>query len=113
MKHDVILEREERKNRSNRVWLKRFIRIIVCLILVIMLVILAALLFYAVNLHHKPDLDELLARARLAKLPESIKNLQVETRPILDDEGRVAPNHGEMYVRFEAETNDIEKFINN
>jgi hypothetical protein len=114
MRPNVILEQDEQKKRANRKGLKRFIRIIVCLLLVTALVILAMLLFFAVNLHHKPDLDELLTRARLAKLPESIKNLQVETRPYIDDDiGRAAPNHGELFVRFEAEPYDIDNFINN
>ena len=82
--------------------------------MIIALVILTALLLFVFNLYHTPDLNELLARARLAKLPESIQNLQVETRPYIDDDtGRVASNHGELLVRFEAEPNDIENFINN
>ena len=113
MKPNVISEQDEQKNRSKRSGLKRFIRIIVCLLLVTALVILSVLLLYAVNLHHKPDLDELLIRAELAKLPESIKNLQVETRLYFDDDiGRIALNLGELLVRFEAEPNDIENFIN-
>jgi hypothetical protein len=106
--------RDEHKNKSGRTWLKRFIKAIVCLILIMVLAILAVLLLYAVNLHHKPDLNELLTRLKLAKFPESIRNLQVDMRPYMDDDlGRAAPNRGELLVRFEAEPNDIESFINN
>jgi hypothetical protein len=113
MKPDSTV-RDKQKNRSGRKWLKRFIKAIVCLILIMVLAILAVLLLYAVNLHHKPDLDELLIRFKLAKFPGSIRNLQVDMRPYIDDDtGRTMPNLGEMYVRFEAGPNDIESFINN
>jgi hypothetical protein len=71
------------------------------------------LFFYVVSIYHKPDLNDLLIRARLAKLPKSIKNLQVDTRPYMDNDSRAVPNTSEMLVRFEAEPNDIDKFINN
>jgi len=100
---------DEHKNKSGRKWLKRFIKAIVCLILIMVLAILAVLLL----LHHKPDLDELMIRFKLAKFPESIRNLQVDMRPYMDDDlGRAAPNRGELLVRFEAEPNEIESFIN-
>jgi len=111
---NVISNKDEQKDRNSRTDQKRFVRIIVCLLLVTALVILSVLLYVAVNLHHKADLDELLRRTELAKFPESIKNLQVETRPYFDDDtGRAAQNHGVLFVRFEAEQNDIENFINN
>jgi hypothetical protein len=110
-------EQYEQKNRSSKTLLKRFTKTIVCLILIMVLVILAVLLLYAVNLYnmqHMPNLNELLVRAKLAKFPESIRNLQVDMRPYMDDDlGRAAPNRGELLVRFEAEPNDIESFINN
>jgi hypothetical protein len=113
MKPDSTMQ-DEYKNKSGRKWLKRFIKAIVCLILIMVLAILAVLLLYAVNLHHKPDLDELLTRLKLAKFPESIRNLHVDMRPYMDDDiGRAAPNRGELLVRFEAGPNDIESFINN
>ena len=112
MKPDSTV-RDKQKNKSGRKWLKRFIKAIVCLILIMVLAILAVLLLYAVSLHHKPDLDELLIKAKLAKLPESIQNLKVETRPNMDDDGQPAPNTSEMYIKFEAEPNDINNFINN
>jgi hypothetical protein len=107
-------EQDQQKNISDRPDRKRFTRKKLYLIIVTALIILTPLLFYAVNVYHTPTLNELLTRARLAKFPESIKNLQVDMRPYMDDDlGRAAPNTGELLVRFEAEPNDIEHFINN
>jgi hypothetical protein len=110
MKPDSAAQ-DKQKNKSGRKWLKRFTKAIVGFILIMVLVILAVLLLYAVNLHHKPDPDELLIRANLAKLPKSIKNLQVDTRPSLDNDDRAVPNTGELFIRFEAKPNDIDNFI--
>lgn len=108
---------DKQKNRSSKTLLKRFTKTIVYLVLIMVLAILAVLLLYAVNLHHMqhmPDLNELLTGLKLAKFPESIRNLQVDMRPYMDDDlGRAQPNRGELLVRFEAEPNDIESFINN
>ena len=82
------------------------------MLLVPVLIILTVLFFYVVSVYHKPDLDELLIRAKLAKLPESVRNLQVDTLPNIV-RSRAVPNQSEMLVRFEAEPNDIDKFINN
>ncbi len=91
---------------------KRFTRKKLCFLLVAALVMLAALLFYAVNKYYTPDLNELLTRAKLAKLPESIKNLQVDTRPDMEND-RAVPKQGILFVRFQAEPNDIGNFIAN
>jgi hypothetical protein len=112
MEPDSISEQDEQKNGRDRPDQKRFTRKKLCLLLVTVLVILMALFFYAVNIYHTPDLNELLARAKLAKLPESIKNLQVDTRPLIV-ENRAIPNQSELSIRFEAEPNDIDNFINN
>ena len=107
MEPDVISEQDEKRDRSDR---KRFTKKKLCLILVPVLVILAVLLFFIVNIYHTPDLNELLARAKLAKFPETIKNLQVDTRPVLDnDPGE--PKHRNLFIRFQAEPNDIDNFI--
>lgn len=108
----MISEQDEQKNISNRTEIKRFIKKKVCILLVIAFVIITVLLFFVFNIYHKPGLYELLARAKLAKFPSSIKNLQVETRHDMND-GRPSPITSEMYVRFEAEPNDIDNFINN
>jgi hypothetical protein len=110
---DAISEQGQQKNIFNGTGRKRFTRKSLSLLLVPVFVISTALLFYVVNIYHTPDLNELLARAKLAKLPESIKNLQVDTRPNLDNDGRAVPNTSEMLVRFEAEPNDVDNFINN
>jgi hypothetical protein len=110
MKPNATLERNKQNSRTKRSGLKRFFRIIVCLLLVITLVILTALLFFAVNIFHTPDLNELLIRARLAKFPESIQNLQFETRPVMDnDPGE--PKQRYLFIRFQAEPNEIDNFI--
>jgi hypothetical protein len=111
MEPDSISEQDEQKNGRDRPDQKRFTRKKLCLLLVTVLVILMALFFYAVNIYHTPDLNELPARSKLAKLPESIKNLQVDTRPSLDNDDRAVPNTGELFIRFEAKPNDIDNFI--
>ena len=112
MKSDVISEPDERKNGCNRPDRKRFTRKKLYLLLIVTLVIITVLLFLAVNIFHTPDLSELLRRAKLAKFPESIQNLQFETRPIMDnDPGE--PEQRYLFIRFQAEPNDIDKFINN
>jgi len=105
-------EQDEQRNISDRPDRKRLTRKKLCLLLVPVFAILTVLLFYIINVYHMPDLNELLIRAKLAKLPESIKNLQAETRPYMDN-GRAVPNTGELFIRFEAEPNNIDKFINN
>jgi hypothetical protein len=68
------------------------------------------LLFFVFNIYHTPDLDELLRRAKLAKFPGSIQNLQVETRPVTDnDPGE--PGQRYLFIRFQAEPDDIDNFI--
>jgi len=111
MEPDVISVQDE-QNRPNKPDRKRFTRKNLCLLLVAALVILTVLLFLAVNIYHTPDYNELLTRAKLAKLPESVKNLQVDTRPFMS-KGREVPNQGELFIGFQAEPNDIDSFINN
>jgi hypothetical protein len=111
MKHNVISEQNEQNNGSNRHDRKQFSRKKLCWLLFIAFVIITVLLFFAANIYHKPDLNELLIRARLAKLPESIKNLQFETRPVMDnDPGE--PKARYLFILFQAESNDIDNFIN-
>ena len=111
MEPDVISEQDE-QNRSNGPGRKRFTRKNVYLIPAIALLILTALLFFVVNIYHEPGLDELLAWANLAKLPESIRNLQVDILPYME-RGREVPNRAELLLLFQAEPNDIENFITN
>ena len=112
MESDAISEQDEQRNISDRPDRKRFTRKKVFLFLVPVFVILTVLLFYIINLYHTPDLNELLARAKLAKLPESIQNLQVDTRPLIV-KNQAMTNQSELFVRFEAEPNYIDNFINN
>lgn len=111
MEPDAISEQDEQKNTSNRPGQKRFSRKKLYWLLVIAFVIITVMLFFAANIYHKPDLNELLTRAKLTKLPESIQNLQVDTRPSLDNDDQAVPNTGELFIRFEAEPNDIDNFI--
>jgi hypothetical protein len=113
MKPDVISEQEEQKNGYNRPAQKRFSRKKLCWLLVIAFVIITVLLFFVANIYHKPDLNELLIRAKLAKLPESVKNLRVETRdarPVKAND-RSEPKQCHLFIRFQAEPNDIDNFI--
>jgi hypothetical protein len=70
-----------------------------------------ALLFCILNERDAPDFNELLSRARLARLPASIMNLQVDIRPAIDD-GRMVPNEYWFFARFEAKPDDIDRFVN-
>jgi hypothetical protein len=106
----IISEHGELKNGTNKPDRKRFTRRNVCILLAIALLILTALLFFAVNIYHVPDYNELLIRAVLAKLPASIKNLQVDTCPYME-RGREIPNRAELFILFQAEQNDIKNFI--
>ena len=110
MKPVITSEQDQQKDISNRPDRKRFTRKKLYFLLIIAFVILTALLLFVFNLYHTPDLNELLRRAKLAKFPESIKNLQVETRPVTDDDPR-EPKHRYLFIRFEAEPNDIDNFI--
>jgi hypothetical protein len=110
MEPDSISEQDEQKNNSNMPGKKRFFRKKLCWILAIAFVIIMVLLFFAANIYHTPDLNELLVRAKLVKFPETIKNLQVDTRPVMDnDPGE--PKHRNLFIRFQAEPNDIDNFI--
>ena len=110
MKHNLTSDQDEQKNRSSRPDQKRFTKRKLYILLVTALVILTVLLLFVFNLFHTPDLNELLARARLAKLPESIQNLQFETRPVTDnDPGE--PKARYLFILFQAGPNDIDNFI--
>jgi len=108
----VISEQNGSQNGINKPRRKRFTRKSMCFLLVTVFVILTALLFYAANKYHTPNIDEVLAWAKLAKLPESIQNFNIETRPAMVN-NRAIPNERFLFVRFQAEPNDIEEFINN
>ncbi len=112
MRPTVISKQDGLKDGCSRPGRKRFTRKRLCFLLVTALVILAVLLFYAFNKYRTPDFNELLTRAKLAKLPESIKNLQVDTRPVMDNE-QAEPDQRYLFIRFQAESNDIDNFINN
>jgi hypothetical protein len=105
-------EQDEQIHRCNRPGRRRLTRMRICFLLVIVFAILTVLLFYAADKHHTPNIDEVLTWAKLAKLPESIYNFNIETRPAMID-NREIPNERFLFVRFQAEPNDIEGFINN
>lgn len=90
---------------------KRVTRRKVWLFVVVVLASAVALLFCILNGRDAPDLNELLSRAKLARLPASIMNLQVDIRPAVD-EGRTVPNEYWLFARFEAEPDDIGRFVN-
>ncbi|UCF17151.1 MAG: hypothetical protein JSW59_06760 [Phycisphaerales bacterium] len=84
----------------------------VCLLLVAALAILVAFLPCVLTEHRTPDFCELLARAQLAKLPESVKNLKVDTRSVMS-KGRPVPYLRYLFVKFQADPNDINNFTAN
>ena len=107
---DAISEQNEQRDISDRPDRKQFTRKKLYLLLIPAFIILTMLLFFLANIFHTPDLNELLARAKLAKFPESIQNLQFETRPVLDnDPGET--KHCNLFIRFQARPNDIDNFI--
>jgi hypothetical protein len=71
---------------------------------------LTALLFCILSAYRLPDAGDILTRASLAQLPESLKNLEVEIRRARVD-GRPVFNQAWLFVRFQADPNDIACFI--
>jgi len=63
----------------------------------------------------KASINKILANADLAKLPESIKDLIVETRPVRvsarSGKRKSVPNQCALFIRFQADPNVIGKFI--
>ena len=112
MEPNVISEQDELKNGTDKPGRRWFTRRNLCLFLAAALIILTVFVFLAFNIYHEPGLDELLMRAKLAKLPESIRNLQVDIRPFMP-RGREVPNRAELLILFQAEQNDIKNFISN
>ena len=108
----MISEQDEQMSRCNRPGRKRFTKKKLCFLLVPALAILMVIIFFAFNEYHTPDFNELLTRAQLAKLPESVKNLKVDTRPVMV-KGRTVPNLCYLFIKFQAEPNDINNFIAN
>jgi hypothetical protein len=90
---------------------KRFTRKRVWLLVAIVLASVVALLFCILKERDAPDFNELLRRAKLARLPASTVNLQVDIRPAVDD-GRTVPKEYWLFARFEAEPDDIGRFVN-
>ena len=69
------------------------------------------------NIHHRPNVNEILTNAGLAVLPQAIENLMVDTRPLIGT-GRGGKRHIDfnrrvLFVRFEAEPQAIDSFIDN
>lgn len=110
MRPSAISEQDKETSRYNRPGRKRFTRKRLCFLLVPALAILMAILFFALSKYHAPDFNEVLARAKLAKLPESVKNLDVDTRPVMAG-GRTVPGLYDLLIKFQAEPNDIDNFI--
>ena len=99
------------ENGGNRSGRKRLTRKTLCLLLATTLAILTAVLFCVFRGYRAPDFNELLIQTRLAECPEAIENLKVEIRPAMVDD-QVVPDHHWLFVRFEAEPNDIDQFVN-
>ncbi len=83
---------------------KRFAKRLKWLFLIVALLIPAVLLFSFVRAWYRVDSDEILTKARLSELPNSIENLTVETR-------HPTFNQRWLFMRFQAEPNDIHRFI--
>jgi hypothetical protein len=108
----VKSKQSELANSSTEPGRKRFASIIKGFLLFTALAVLALLLFCIVNAYRLPDANNILARAKLAKLPESISNLEVDTcRATVD--GRTVFNEAWLFIRFQADPNDIDRFLSN
>ena len=82
------------------------------LLLVAGLAILTAALLITHSQYRASDFRSILARAKLAKLPGSARHLQVDIRPA-KTRGQPLPDQYWLVVRFQAEPNDISRFIAN
>jgi hypothetical protein len=111
MGRTAMSEQDIPANEASKPSGKRFTKKKVWLFVAVVLATAVALLFYILNERDAPDFNELLTRAKLARLPASIMNLQVEIRPAIDD-GRPVPNEHWLFARFEAEPDDIGRFVN-
>ena len=105
-------EQDEETTKNNSPDRKRFSKKKLCFLLLPAFAVLMGVVFFAFNAYHAPSVNEILTRARLAKLPESVKNLKVDTGPVMA-RGRVVPDSYELLLKFQAEPNDINDFIAN
>ena len=105
-------EQDEETTENNRPGRKRFGTKKLCVLLVPALAILMAVLFFAFSAYRARNFKVLLARARLAKLPDSVQNLKVDIRPVMS-RGRVVPDLYSLCMKFQAEPGDINDFIAN
>lgn len=107
-----ISEQDKEASRPRRPGRKRFTRKKLCFLLAPASALLLAIVFVAFYVYHTPDFRTVLARAELAKLPASVKNLHVDTRPVMAN-GRTVPGLYDLLIKFQAEPNDIDSFIAN
>ena len=105
-------EQDEETTKNNSPDRKRFSKKKLCFLLLPTFAVLMGVLFFAFNAYHAPSVNEILTRARLAKLPESVENLKVDTRPVTS-RGRVVPHFYSLCIKFQADSNDINGFIAN
>ena len=110
MRPSAISEPDKETSRYDRPGRKRFTGKKLCFVLVPAAALLIAIPFFALSKYHAPDFNEVLTRATLAKLPESVKNLNVDTRPVMVN-GRTVPSLYCLLIKFQAEPNDIDDFI--
>jgi len=113
MRADVISEQNDRKNSCKGLRRKRLARKDWCFLLVMALAIptFFGFVFYYIE-HKKPDVNDVLSEAGLAELPESIKDLKIDTRPFIV-KNRAIFNRRLLFIRFQAEPNSIDKYISN
>ena len=105
-------EQDEETTKNKCPDRKRFSKKKLCFFLALALVILTAILFFAFNAYRTPSVSKILTRAKLARLPESVKNLKTDTGPVMA-RGGIVPDLYEVLLKFQAEPNDINDFIAN
>ena len=84
MKSDGIEKVVRLREGSNRGGRNRFSRKVLCYLVVVLVGIVTITGSVLCNIiYRKPNVNDILTKANLAKLPESIKDLIVDTRPLL------------------------------
>ncbi len=116
MKSGAIGEVTELSEISKRHGRRRLSRKILFLLLAMLVGILTITGFgLTQSMYRKPNVNDILTKASLAKLPESIKDLIVETRPLIvanrSGKRQSLPNRLALFIRFQTEPSVIDSYI--
>ncbi len=116
MKSDGIEKVVRLREGSNRGGRNRFSRKVLCYLVVVLvgIVTITGSVLYNI-IYRKPNVNDILTKANLAKLPESIKDLIVDTRPLIvakrSGKRQSLPNRLVLFIRFQTEPSVIDSYI--